>query len=164
MAGRNEIAGSLMPETNPDPVVFTVLNEIRIIEQLARTRLEQVLPDGLRISHFSVLNHFARLGGEQTPAELARAFQVTKGAMTNTVQRLEARGLVEVAPHPNDGRSKRVRLTAAGYHLRNGAIAALAPVMQQLEDELSEQEFAAALPFLQRLRAYLDAERDPPSA
>ena len=39
-----------------------------------------------------VLNHFARLGGEKTPAQLARVFHVTKGAMTNTVGRLDAAG------------------------------------------------------------------------
>ena len=118
----------------------------------------------MRISQFSVLNHFARLGGEQTPAELVRAFQVTKGAMTNTVQRLESRGLVKVTPNPRDGRSKRIRLTAAGYQLRNEAIAALTPVIQQLEDEFSIQEFASALPFLKRLRAFLDVAPNSPLA
>ena len=71
----------MMAEPPQDPPIFTLFNEIGIIEQLARQRLESVLPEGLKISHFSVLNHFARLGGERAPAELARAFQVTKAAM-----------------------------------------------------------------------------------
>ena len=53
-----------------------------MIEQLARTRLARALPRGMELSHFMVLNHFARLGGEKTPAQLARMFHVTKGAMT----------------------------------------------------------------------------------
>ena len=74
------------------PVIFHVFNEIGIIEQLARNVFEQVLPDGLKVSQFSILNHFVRLGDDKNPVDLARAFQVTKGAMTNTLQRLEGRG------------------------------------------------------------------------
>ena len=58
----------------------------RSIEQLARTRLTRALPRGMELSHFMVLNHFARLGGEKTPAQLARVFHVTRGAMSNTLQ------------------------------------------------------------------------------
>ena len=78
-------------EPTKDPISFRFFTEIGIIEQLARNRLERGLPDGLKISQFSVLNHLVRLGGEWSPARLARAFQVTKGAMTNTLQRLEKR-------------------------------------------------------------------------
>jgi DNA-binding MarR family transcriptional regulator len=35
-------------------------------------------------SQFKVLNHLVRLGDGTTPAKLAKAFQITKGAMTNT--------------------------------------------------------------------------------
>ncbi len=97
-----------------DPVAFDFFTEIGIIAQLSQSRLQQALPGGLKLSHFTVLNHFARRGGEQSPAELARAFQVTKGAMTNTVQRLAARGLVAVRPDPRDGRAKLVSPTPAG--------------------------------------------------
>ncbi|HNK68572.1 MAG TPA: helix-turn-helix domain-containing protein, partial [Flavobacteriales bacterium] len=44
---------------------------------------------GMELSHFSVLNHLARTGEERTPAQLARAFHVTRGAMTNTLTKLE---------------------------------------------------------------------------
>ena len=95
-----------------DPVVFTFFNEIGIIDQLAQNLLEHALPDGLKMSHFVVLNHFARLGGARSPQDLARAIQVTKGAMTNTLKRLKTRGLVEIQPDPDDGRAKRVTLKA----------------------------------------------------
>ena len=110
-----------------DPVIFTFFNEIGIIDQLAQNILERALPDGLKMSHFVVLNHFARLGGARSPQDLARAIQVTKGAMTNTLKRLESRGLVNVRPDPDDGRAKRVTLTDAGLHVRNEAIQAISP-------------------------------------
>ena len=146
-----------------DPVLFTLLNEIGIIEQLARNRFERALADvaeGLKISHFSVLNHFVRLGDDKNPADLARAFQVTRGAMTNTIQRLAARGLVEVGTDPLDGRAKRVRITPAGRRVRDQAIAAIGPVLAELEAAFGTAAFADALPFLQRLRAHLDRARD----
>ena len=147
-------------EPPDDPVVFEVFNEIGIIEQLARNRFERVLPHGMTLSQFSVLNHFARLGGEKSPLALARAFQVTKGTMTNTLQRLEARGFVAVRPDPADGRAKLVSLTTAGRAARDASVAALAPQIAELERSLSTQGFAGALPWLRELRRYLDNARD----
>uniref|UniRef100_UPI0022EB4105 MarR family winged helix-turn-helix transcriptional regulator n=1 Tax=Falsiroseomonas oryzae TaxID=2766473 RepID=UPI0022EB4105 len=108
----------------PDPPIFAVLNEISIIEHLARNRLERVLPEGLRASHFVVLNHLVRLGDGRSLARIARAVQVERPAMTNTIQRLEARGLVRVGPDPRDGRGKLVYLTEAGRAAREAAVAA----------------------------------------
>ena len=144
-----------------DPIPFAFFNEVAIVEQLARNRLERALPDGLLAPHFAVLNHLVRLGDAKTPGDLARAFQVAKGAMTNTLQRLEARGFVELAPDPRDGRAKRVRLTAAGRSTREACVASVAPFLADLERAgLAEDEFARALPFLRRLRAHLDRARD----
>ena len=50
-----------------------------------RNRLTRVLPKGMEISHFSVLNNLAWHDGEKTPAQLAETFNVTRGAMTNTL-------------------------------------------------------------------------------
>jgi DNA-binding MarR family transcriptional regulator len=142
------------------PVAFQVLNEIGIINQLAGTLLERRLPDGLRLAHFGVLNHFVRLGGEQSPLSLARAFQVTKGAMTNTLQRLETRGCITVRPDPRDGRAKLVSITDEGRRLHQAAIEGVAPLIAEMQKALPESRFAEALPFLRALRAYLDAKRD----
>ena len=83
-----------------------VMTEIGIIAQLSQARLERNLPDGLSAAQFGVLIHFSRRGGRESPARLASAFQVTKGAMTNTLQRLEARGFVAIVGDPDDGRRK----------------------------------------------------------
>jgi len=143
-----------------DPLVFRFFNEIGIIEQLARAQFERGLPHGLTLAQFKVLNHFARLGGERSPISLARAFQVTKGAVTNAVQKLEAKGFVATKPDPEDGRGKLVYLTEAGRAAREDAIATLRPVFPLLFSEFSEEEFAAAIPFLERLRKFLDDNRD----
>ena len=144
---------------NPTAVAFELMNEIGIISQLGTTQFEAVLPDGLTRSQFSVLNNFVRLGGTRTPAALADAFQVTRGAMTNTLSRLEAAGLVRIQPSPLDRRSKVVMLTAKGRRVREKSIAALAPQLEMLVAEIGGKELEAALPLLQKLRAYLDTNR-----
>lgn len=142
-----------------DPVLFRVFNEIGIIEQLARTAFERVMPHGLKVSQFSVLNHLVRLGDGTRPADLADAFQVTRGAMTNTLSRLEGLGFIEVKPDPDDGRAKAVFLTDAGRAARFEAISALAPALADLDREIGADRFDAALPFLTDLRRTLDAKR-----
>jgi len=68
--------------------LFSFFNEIGIIAQLASNLFAQSLPGGLTQSQFSVLNWFARVDSEATPKRLATAFQVTPGAMTNTLKKL----------------------------------------------------------------------------
>jgi len=143
-------------------VVVGLFNEIGIIEQLARNRFERVMPDGMTLSQFSVLNHFVRLGGEKSPNRLARAFQVTKGTMTSTLQRLEARGCVAIRPDPSDGRGKLVTITPDGRAMRDACITALGPQIAEVERALGVDGFAAALPWLRDLRRYLGAARDKP--
>ena len=140
----------------PDVEVFA---EIGAIEQLARNRVERALPEGLSSAGFAVLNHFARIGRPANPAALAAAFQLTKGAMTNTLQRLEGQGLVAIADDPTDGRRKLVSLTPAGARVQAAGMAATRPQLDALRRAFDGEEFAAALPFLSRLRAWLDEHR-----
>jgi DNA-binding MarR family transcriptional regulator len=141
-----------------DPPAFQVLNEIGIIAQLAGTRAERRLAPDLTLSQFVVLNHFHRLGGERSLVRLAAAMQVTKGAMTNTVTRLHAKGWVSIRPDPNDGRGKLVAITPAGTAARNHAIHRLMDDLGTLGDTLGA-ETGALLATLRRIRAWLDANR-----
>jgi len=140
--------------------MFSLTREIAIIEQLTRHQLERVLPDGLLKPHFAVLLHLRGVGDGRSPLRIARAMQVVKGAMTNTLHRLEARGLVRVEPDPKDGRAKCVFITEAGTELIDQAAEAIQPIFQKMSEVISEAEVAAMLPLLQRLRQHLDAARD----
>lgn len=149
-----------MTKPPQDPALFTFFNEIGILSQLSSNAFERVMPHGLTMSQFSVLNHLARLGDGKSPSHLATAFQVTRGAMTNTLAKLEASGFVDVRPDESDGRGKQVFLMKAGAKARGEALKALTPLLAEVARSFPEEEFAAALPFLQRLRAFLDAARD----
>jgi DNA-binding MarR family transcriptional regulator len=52
-----------------------------------------------------------------TPGALLKASMITSGAMTNRIDRLEAKGLVERSPGPDDRRSVRVQLTPRAHEL-----------------------------------------------
>ena len=146
-----------------DPLAFRVFNEIGIIEQLSRTMFERVMPDGLTLPQFVVLNHFVRLGGEHSPARLASAFQVTRQTMTSTLQRLERGGYVALRPDPADGRAKIVSITERGRAMREACVAALQPVLERLSGIIDEKDLALMLPHLTRLRRILDEERSQPA-
>jgi DNA-binding MarR family transcriptional regulator len=148
-----------MAKPAPAAVAFQFFTEASIISQLANTVMERHLPDGMSQAQFQVLTHLVRLGGAWGPARLAAAFQVTKAAMTFTLGRLEAQAFVQIDPDPDDGRAKLVRLTAAGRAAHTEAIARIAPMLAQVNKEFAAAELAAALPLLQRVRAYLDAAR-----
>ncbi|MFQ8430269.1 MarR family winged helix-turn-helix transcriptional regulator [Amaricoccus sp. W119] len=139
-------------------MVIVFFSEIVMIEQLARGRLQRALPRGMELSHFMVLNHFARLGGEKTPAQLARIFHVTKGAMTNTLRKLDAAGYVHIRPDWDDARRKWVGLSPAGQSARDRAVLAMAPVFDDLLEELGPGRLRDALPTLRAIRAVLGAE------
>lgn len=146
-----------------DPPLFRLFNEVGILEQLARTALERVLPDGLLMPHFVVLNHLVRMGDGRSPVAIARALQVSKPTITNTLQRLAGRGLVMLTADDRDGRAKRVHLTESGRGARQAALAAIGPMLQAHADVLTAAELTATLSSLGRLRAALDQARDRPA-
>lgn len=140
---------------------FQVMTEIAIIGHLADTALAQTLPKELSVAGFGVLNHFVRLNRDgESPSQLARAFQVTKGAMTYTLQQLEAQGYVRVEADPADARGKIVRITAKGRRAREAGANSVRPGMVALLERFGADEFARVLPFLMSLRQTLDAARD----
>ncbi len=117
------------------------------------------MPEGLTLSQFGVLNHFVRLKKVESPARLAKAFQVTKGAMTNTLGRLNKQGFISIKPDPGDGRAKLVEITDAGIEAHQACISALAPLLGKLNADLGVEDFTSVLPHLERIRIYLDNNR-----
>lgn len=153
-----------MPAKQPKPedtaaLYFRLFNEIGIIAQLSASRLERALPHGLTVAQFGLLNHCVRLGDGWTPARLAAAFQVTRGTMTSTLQRLEAKGFIQIEPDAEDARSKRVFLTDAGRAARSASLAALAPELARMPGVLAPEAVAELIPALEQLRSWLDENR-----
>jgi DNA-binding MarR family transcriptional regulator len=139
---------------------FELFNEIGIIEQLSRTSLEALLPNGFLQSHFSVLNHLIRVRDGGTPLQIANAFQVPKTTMTHTLSVLEKHGLITMRANPQDGRSKCVWITDEGRAFRDESIAKLTHSLLPLSQQIDSDSIATILPTLKALRVFLDEQRE----
>lgn len=102
---------------------------------------------------FDVLAALRRAGApyELSPGRLLRETLVTSGTMTNRVDRLTTRGLVERHPDPSDRRGVLVRLTPEGKDAVDGAFAALLDAERELLTGLSADDQAELAGLLRRL-------------
>jgi DNA-binding MarR family transcriptional regulator len=78
-----------------------------------------------------------------TPTELMRASMVTSGAVTQRLDRLEARGLVVRTPNEHDGRGVVVVLTDAGRELVDRVLPDHLATEDRLLSALSKEERTA---------------------
>ena len=109
------------PDLEPDMVAAMTavgrLNRLRHhVDHVLRTYFA---PHGLDFSEFDVLATLRRAGGAEgvSAGTLLRSAMVTSGAITNRVDKLTAKGLVERSVAPDDRRSVLVRLTPEGLRL-----------------------------------------------
>ena len=145
-----------MDETQSNSLAVALFSEILTNDQLIRSSLSRVMPKGMEISHFAVLNHLARTGEERSPAQLAKSFHVTRGAITNTLSKLEWAGYIHIRPDWEDARRKMVAVSPSGRMARDAAISAITPMVSDLIADLGEDRVRATLPVLRELRVKLE--------
>lgn len=138
--------------TEADQLAVALFSEMLIADQLVRAQLSRALPKGMELSHFIVLNFLAQAQAERSPAELARTFHLTRGAMTNTLAKLEWAGHVHVRPDWDDARRKRVSISTAGVAARETALAAILPIMSKAVEGIGAARTRAAIPVLREIR------------
>ena len=141
-----------------DPYNFASLvlfSEISTVDQLIRAQISKSLPDGMAISHLSVLNHLSSMKNERTPMQLAKSFHVTKGAMTNTLSKLETSGYIHIRPDWNDARRKQVTISKSGIEAQRGAINSITPVLTKVINRLGQSKANSVLPIIRELRHIL---------
>jgi DNA-binding MarR family transcriptional regulator len=99
----------------------------RLALHLDRARKQAFADHDLEPSEFDVLSALRRSGKpyQLSPGQLVHETLVTSGTMTNRVDRLVRKGLVERLPDPDDRRGVQVRLTVSGRAAVDGAIGAL---------------------------------------
>ena len=141
-----------------DDLAAALFSELFMADQLARNRISRVLPKGMELSHFGVLNLLVRVSDERTPAQLARAFHVTRGAMTNTLGKLEWAGHVHIRPDWDDARRKFVSISPSGRRAHEAALAAISPVLAAVVETLGTDRVRLALPVLRELRTRFEGD------
>ena len=94
-----------------------VSHELQVaVMRLARRLRAERADHGLTLSQLSVLTGLQR-HGSMTPGELAAHERVRPPSMTRTVAALVDLGLIERAPHPDDGRQVLLTLNEQGQVL-----------------------------------------------
>ena len=133
-----------------DVTPLEVLSRVsRLARRLDLTRTAVFADHDLEGWEFDVLSALRRAGEphELSPGELVRATLVTSGTMTNRVDRLVVRRLVERHRSETDRRGVRVQLTPMGLQRLDAAFADLLDRERRLLAELpaAEQARLAAL-------------------
>lgn len=123
------------PDVNVSPL--QVLSRVtRLAHHLDHARRLAFSAHELEPWEFDVLAALRRAGAPYalSPGQLGTQTLVTSGTMTNRIDRLEARGLVQRESDPTDRRGVRVVLTPAG---RTRVDAALADLVEREQDLLA---------------------------
>ncbi len=109
---------------------MTAATSITRAHQILSGRIDAALaPLGLNFSRFEVLALLSfTKEGELPLGKVGDRLQVHPASVTNTVNRLEADGLVRRAPHPTDRRTTLAVLTPEGRRRVEKAAAALAAI------------------------------------
>lgn len=129
--------------TTGSRAVLAWLRLARVYQKIEQAAAVQLRAYGLSLAQFDVL---ARVGAAEglTQQELAERLLVTKGNISQLVDRLERAGLVHRVP---EGRVCRLHLTAAGRARYTQVVPA--------HEELIEREISALSPVEQENLAWL---------
>jgi DNA-binding MarR family transcriptional regulator len=125
-----------------------IVDRIHGLNRRFRKMMEATLADhGLTYEEWGVLNVLYQAGSpfRAAPGKIAKRLELTSGAMTARLDKLEEAGLVRRQPDPEDRRGLRVQLTEPGkkaYKLAVGAQAekeafVAAALSQEEKDELN---------------------------
>jgi DNA-binding MarR family transcriptional regulator len=121
-----------------------------LVESEVRARLREAF--GTTLPRFDLLAQLDRAPKGLTMGELSSRLMVSNGNVTGLTDALVREGLVSRVPEPDDRRSLRIRMTAAGKR----AFDAMTPIHERWIDTmmagLSRAEMAHLLELLGRLK------------
>ena len=130
----------------------------RLARHLDRARRTAFAASDLESWEFDVLSALRRAGApyQLSPKALLQQTLVSSGTMTNRIDRLVQRELVERRTDPNDGRGILVVMTPLGRERVDGAIAQLVTAEAELLDALAPAERDALAGLLRKLSLDFD--------
>ena len=135
-----------------DPNSFGFL--VTDLSRLIRAELDRRITDaglGLTPGEGRTLAHAARAGLVRQNA-LAERMGVEAMTVSTYIDRLEAKGLVERVPDPDDRRAKLVRLTEAASETLGGVNAAAASIRSDASASMDPADWTALLRLLRQAR------------
>src|SRR3954469_1632451 len=126
---------------------LVMMKAFRTLERLATRSIESA---EVGLSDFAVLEMLLHKG-PQPVNEIGRRIELTSGAITTAVDRLESRGLVTREAHESDRRARIVRLTPRGKAEAAKAFAIHKTAMDVAASGLSKAERATLIRLLKKL-------------
>lgn len=142
----------------PTGVISRVQRLSRLLDKELKAFFAQ---HDLEVWEFDVLSTLRRCGPpyERTAGAITSATMVTSGAITNRVDRMETKGLVERVRDTTDRRTVRIRLTEHGYRLMDELIALHAANGERILSALSREECDRVAEALRVLLVHLGDRR-----
>jgi DNA-binding MarR family transcriptional regulator len=139
------------PDLDPSPI--GLIGRLHRLADVLNVELRAVFAEaGLGDGDFDVLVTLRRNGApyEMTPGELCASTMVTSSAVTKRIDRLERGGLVTRTVSAADARSRRIRLTDAGFELVDRLMAVHIANEHRLVSGLSERDRSQLAAILRR--------------
>ena len=91
----------------------------------------------LKVSQMNILVAAAKMGTAR-PIQVCEYLQLDVSTLSRNVERMKARGWLEVVPDEEDGRSQPFRLTPQGRKLLEKAVPAWSEAQQQVKKVLGD--------------------------
>ena len=135
-----------------DNLASLFFSEISMVDQLMRHKINRALPNGMELSQFMLLNYLATISEERRPSQLAKLFQLTRGAMTNTLGKLEASGYIHMRPDWDDARRKCVVISLSGRKVRDEGLKKINPLIEEMVEVVGVEKLRDVLPIIRDLR------------
>src|SRR5438128_5036674 len=145
------------PDASGTPLWLGVMKAHRTLQRLATRSIES---SEVCLSDFAVLEMLLHKG-PQPVNEIGRRIELTSGAITTAVDRLESRGLVTREAHPSDRRARIVRLTAAGQEQAARIFGGHKAAMDLAASGLAKSERATLIQLLRKLGTSAGARAAP---
>jgi DNA-binding MarR family transcriptional regulator len=141
-------------DATPIQIVGRISRVSRRIDQQLKAVFNQ---HGLEAWEYDLLASLRRAGPpyELTAGQILEALMITSGAVTNRIDRLEQRGYVQRRQGAGDKRFVRVRLTAAGRKVMDGALPDHLANEAAIVAPLSAAERRQLAKLLRKLQAHL---------
>ena len=135
-----------VPETAPDTDLAKLLTAFRLLQtQHARVLHHESVVRGLNATDTRFVFFLAAADGEGiTPKQAGEYLELTTGAMTSLVDRLEQRGHLERRPNPQDRRSVLLHLTASGAEVARQIGAVYSDAFREVVAPAARVRLAAA--------------------
>ena len=153
-------------KTDPEDTEFTrasdcaELRERNYRQTLAAEKRHELLlaPYGVSFQMVRTLIYLLRRPEGETPSRVADDLMLLRQTMTNTVDALEKRALVERIPNPGDRRSIMVRLTREGTRLAQAVLMEEHRYTTRLYDHFTQEELDCYYRLRERMNEAKDTE------